>query len=394
MKFYQYIGRNQSGSTVEGWLSAESEPKAKERLQSKKIQPLVIRKGVRRIPLKIDRESLLTSMRELASLRKSGMGLDKAVQAIADLSEEKVLKHAWEQVYEMLHSGFSLSEAVDGLPFVFPRYVPSMIRLGEANGNLPDALYNIAERIEKEAELTGEIRSALTYPAFLIVFSVVILMFLFSFVLPNFESMVDSSNSEGSALASLLSVAAFFNQNILYISIAAIFSIGLFIWSFQQGLIQDRLYKLATKLPVTRSIIMYWDIIEFSTSMSRLLTAGVDLLEGARLSADGLSQDHLRRRLADTIKGIKRGESFANSLREKQVFPHLVIQMIAVGETGATLPESFREIAVLYERRLKNSLQRAITLLEPSVIVVMGGLIGSIMVILISGIISVNDISI
>ncbi|MBC7002117.1 type II secretion system F family protein [Photobacterium sp. BZF1] len=394
MSFFQYIGRNAHGDTVEGWVAADEQSIAREKLEQKRIQPLVIRKGIKQIPLKVDRESLLTSLRELASLRKSGMGLDKAVEAIAELSEDKQLKQAWKKVYEFLHNGFSLSEAMESLPFVFPRYVPSMVRLGEANGDLPQALYSIAERVEKEAELMGEIKSALTYPAFLICFSIAILLFLFSFVLPNFESMVESGNGQGSALASLLTVADFFNRNISWILPGLFISFGMIVWGFHEGKLQSVFYRIAAKLPFTRDVIAYWDIIEFSSSMSRLLGAGVDLLEGALLSAEGLSQEKVRRRLADTVKGIKQGESFSDSLRQKEVFPNLVIQMIAVGESGATLPESFQEISTLYERRMKNALKRAITLLEPSVIVVMGGLIGSIMIVLISGIISVNDIAI
>ncbi|KLV05840.1 hypothetical protein ABT56_09890 [Photobacterium aquae] len=394
MSFFQYIGRNPHGETVEGWIAADSMPMAKEKLEAKRIQPLVVRKGVERIPLKVDREALLTSLRELASLRKSGMGLDKAVNAIAELSEDKHLKQAWKKVHEFLHNGFSLSEALECQPFVFPRYVPSMVRLGEANGDLPTALYSIAQRVEKEAELVGEIKSALTYPAFLVVFSISILLFLFSFVLPNFESMVDSESGQSSALATLLAVADFFNSNMTIVMTVLIFTVGLTVWGIQEGRVQATFYRIAGRLPFTRDVIAYWDIIEFSSSMSRMLGAGVDLLEGALLSAEGLSQERLRRRLADAVNGIKQGESFSDSLRKKEVFPNLVIQMIAVGENGATLPESFGEIAVLYERRMKNALKRAITLLEPSVIVVMGGLIGSIMIVLISGIISVNDIAI
>ncbi|WP_318479440.1 type II secretion system F family protein [Photobacterium leiognathi] len=394
MSFFQYIGRNSHGDTVEGWVAADTKDQAQNKLNQKRIQPLVIRAGISRIPVKVNREALLTSLRELASLRRSGMGLDKAVASIAALTEDPALKDGWQKVYEFLHNGFSFSEAVENLPFIFPRYVPSMVRLGEANGDLPNALLSIAQRIDKEMELVGEIKSALTYPAFLIVFSISILLFLFSYVLPNFESMVDSSNGQASALASLLAIARFVNDNMIWILGGLITSIGLLIWGMKEGKVQSGFYRLAAQLPFTRDVIAYWDIIEFSSSMSRLLGAGVDLLEGALLSAEGLSQERLRYRLLDAINSIKQGESFSQALQQKQVFPNLVIQMIAVGESGATLPDSFNEIAHLYERRMKNALKRAITLLEPSVIVVMGGLIGSIMIVLISGIISVNDIAI
>ncbi len=394
MSFFQYIGRNAHGDTVEGWISADDANNARNKLIQKRIQPLVVRAGIKRIPVKVDREALLTSLRELASLRKSGMGLDKAVATIAALTEDPALQDAWQKIHDLLHNGFSFSEAVESQPFIFPRYVPSMVRLGEANGDLPHALLSIAQRIDKEAELLSEIKSALTYPAFLVVFSISILLFLFSYVLPNFESMVDSTNSEGSALASLLSISRLINDHMMLIVSGLIIGVGLMVWGIKEGKVQSHFFQLAARCPFTRDVITYWDIIEFSSSMSRLLGAGVDLLEGALLSADGLSQERLRRRLLDAVTSIKQGESFSAALQQKQVFPNLVIQMIAVGETGATLPDSFSEIAHLYERRMKNALKRAITLLEPSVIVVMGGLIGSIMIVLISGIISVNDIAI
>jgi general secretion pathway protein F len=281
---------------------------------------------------------------------------------------------------------------METLPHVFPQYVPPMLRLGEANGDLPNALYSVAERVEREENLLSEMRSALTYPAFLLFISFAIMLFLFSYVLPNFKSMVEGGSGD-TALASLIAVSDWVNDNFDFIILALFISIALLWYAHHRGALQAKLFSLLGVLPITKRLLLAWDIVQFSSSMQRLLDSGVELVRGVELSAESLASASLKKRLDDAVVMVKQGSSLSAAMAQLKVFPDMVLQMINTGESGANLGQSFGEINTLYERRLKLGLHRVITLMEPAVIVVMGGLIGSIMVVIISGIISVNEIS-
>ncbi|RJG42725.1 type II secretion system F family protein [Motilimonas pumila] len=390
--YFEYVARQKDGTLVDGWVPAKHKQHASDVLNSRGLNVLVIKRGLTRIPLKVSREDLLTALRELASLRASGMPLDKAISSLAKVAESKVLRKAWSQILASLENGLSLSDAMETLPHVFPQYVPPMLRLGEANGDLPGALYSVAERVEREENLLSEVRSALTYPAFLLFISFAIMLFLFSYVLPNFKSMVEGKDND-TALASLIAVSDWVNTNFDFILLGLMIMVSL-LWYFNhRGILQAKLFSLLTYLPFTKRLLLAWDIVQFSSSMQRLLSSGVELVEGVELSTESLASASLKKRLEDVIIKVKQGSSLAAAMSQLKVFPDMVLQMIHTGEAGANLGQSFGEINTLYERRLKLGLHQVVTLLEPAVIVFMGGLIGSIMVVIISGIISVNEIS-
>ncbi|MCE0558537.1 MULTISPECIES: type II secretion system F family protein [unclassified Motilimonas] len=390
--YFEYVARQKDTSLIDGWVQAKSKAHAQQVLDDRGLNVLVIKRGLSRIPLTVSREALLTALRELASLRSSGMPLDKAVSSLSKVAESKVLRKAWTMVLASLENGLSLSDAMETLPHVFPQYVPPMLRLGEANGDLPNALYSVAERVEREENLLSEMRSALTYPAFLLFISFAIMLFLFSYVLPNFKSMVEGGGGD-TALASLIAVSDWVNNNFDFIILSLFISIALLWYAHHRGALQAKLFSLLAVLPITKRLLLAWDIVQFSSSMQRLLDSGVELVRGVELSAESLASASLKKRLDDAVVMVKQGSSLSTAMAQLKVFPDMVLQMINTGESGANLGQSFGEINTLYERRLKLGLHRVITLLEPAVIVIMGGLIGSIMVVIISGIISVNEIS-
>lgn len=393
MNYFHYAGQRDNGLAIQGWLLAEDRDSAVALLRQRSIQPLYVKQGPGHIPLKVPVEELLASLRELASLRGSGMALDKSVEAVANTVEHTLLKKAWTQVVQSVRSGLSLSEAFASVPHAFPRYAVPMVRLGEANGELKSVLDAVADRLEEEMALNSEVKSALTYPAFLLVISVAVLLFLFLVVIPKFGEMMGdvSSLSSGSILV-LVSIAEGLKSTLWVWGPACIFAFGIAAYYAQSGALQDRLWKLMQKVPGIRRLIEAWEIVQFCGSMRRLLPQGVGILEALKLSADTLAREEIRVKLRVAETSMRRGDSLALALKTQNAFPPLVLQMIAVGENAANLPESLAEIHKLYERRLKEGIKRILALLEPAVIVTLGLLVGGIMISLLSGIMSMNDL--
>lgn len=393
MHYFHYAGMRDNGLTIEGWLMAASRDEAIAKLLERKIQPLYVRQGPGQIPLRVPGEELLASLRELSSLRGSGMPLDQALTAVTDTAEHKELKRAWALVGQAVRSGQSLSEAFASAPQAFPRYAVPMVRLGEANGELRSVLSAIADRLEEEMTLQNEVKTALTYPFFLVVVSLAVLMFLFLVVIPKFGEMIaDVGDGSPSTLATLVNIANYAREYFWLWGGASVAAIIYLVHQYKQGLLQERLWRLLLRVPGMPGLIDAWEIVQFCGSMRRLLPQGVGILEALQLSSETLAREEVRKRLAFAVGAMRRGETLAAALNQQQVFTPLVLQMIAVGEMSASLPESMAEVSKLYERRLREGIRRILALLEPAVIVTLGLMVGGIMVLLMSGIMSMDDL--
>jgi type II secretory pathway component PulF len=393
MQYFHYAGTRDGGLSVQGWLVADDRESAIATLQQRQIQPLYVRQGPGQIPLRVPAEELLASLRELASLRGSGMALDQAVMAVAETAEQRELKRAWHLVGQSIRSGLSLSDAFAAAPQAFPRYAIPMVRLGEANGELHSVLQAVADRLEEEMNLRNEVRSALTYPAFLLVVSVAVLLFLFLVVIPKFGEMISEVGSgTPSMLGTLVGIANLTREYFWLWGSLSLAGIAYLVHEYKSGHLQERLWAFLQRIPGVKGLIDAWEIVQFCGSMRRLLPQGVPILEALQLSSETLARDDVRRRLALAVGSMRRGETLANSLSKQKVFTPLVLQMISVGEASASLSDSMAEVSKLYERRLREGIRRILALLEPAVIVTLGLMVGGIMVLLMSGIMSMDDL--
>lgn len=392
MKQFKFVARRKDGSLVDGWISAESEQIAKRQLAEQQRQVVMLTPYRNKQNKKVSREALIATLRELATLRESGMPLDQCMSSLIESTEDQQLRYSLRRLHSEIESGASLSEAIASQPDVFPFYVSSMLRLGEASGKLGESLFSIAERIEREENLVTEVKSALTYPAFLLVVCVAVVFFMFLYVIPNFETMVQEGVDAGT-LGTLLNISRTLNDNLILVVTLGVALIGALFYGFKYGDLLQQLIQLLCKIPMFKELVDAWNIVQFSSSMQRLIQSGVELVESVEITANGISDAHLRSRLGYVVSRIREGKGLAESLTEYDLFPSMVRRLIQTGEAGASLEPCFREINNLYERRLSKGLKRFLSILEPLVIVVMGGIVGSIMIILMSGIISVNDIS-
>lgn len=392
MKQFKYVARRKDGTLIDGWIRAENDLQAKRQLQQQQRQVVMLNEQRDVKSKRISRETLITTLRELATLRQSGMPLDQCMQSLQENVGDKHMGAALKRLYYDIESGASLSEAIAAQPDVFPFYVASMLRLGEASGQLGEALFSVSERIEREEQLVSEIKSALTYPAFLLVVCVVVIFFMFIYVIPNFETMVQG-NGDAGALGTLLNISAFFNDNLMLISAGVAAGVGGLYYGAVYGNLKDTALQGLSTIPLFGNLIDAWNIVQFSSSMQKLLHAGVELVESVEITLNSLSDARLRKRLQHVVLRVREGRGLAESLAEYGLFSPMVIRLIQTGEAGASLVPCFKEINALYERRLSKGLKQILTILEPLVIVIMGGIVGSIMIVLISGIISVNNIS-
>lgn len=392
MKHFHFSGKQRQGTLIKGWVLAEDRDDALEQLRSRSVQPYTVAQGPGHIPLKAPVAELLLALRELASLRRSGMAINESVDAVMDAADHAGLKAAWQQVADMLHAGMSLSDAFAAVPDYFPRYAVPLLRLGEANGELAAAITLVADRLDEESKLRSEIRTALAYPSFLLVTCAVVLLFLFTSIIPSFGEMIEGNSS--SSMGFLLSISnVLLDYAWLWIGLViAAAAMGIYGW--QTGRLQAAGWRTFKRMPLVRDILEAWEVVQFCSSMARLLPGGVSVLDALNLSAEAIGSEDKRHALNAVADGVRRGGALGASLAEHEVFPRLVIQMVTAGEAAANLPAGLEEVAALYERRMRDGIQRVMSVLEPAVIAIMGGAVGGIMISLLSAIVDMNDIPI
>jgi len=392
VRHYHFSGRRDQGSLISGWVMAVDREEAVMQLKGRGVQPFTVKVGPGSIALKVPVDELLVNLRELASLRRSGMAVDQAVNAVIETTEDSVLKATWANVVDMLQSGMSLSDAFAAVPTSFPRYAVPLLRLGESNGELAGSIALVADRLDEESSLQADIKSAMTYPIFLLGVCFAVLLFLFMVVIPKFGAMVEPGS--GGSMSFLVAVSSLLRE---YFWLWGAGLIGAAVWAYYEwsaGRLQRIIWSALQRISVIRSVLESWEVVQFCSSMARLLPGGVLLLDALMLSGESLGRETTRNKISLCVTRVREGGTLGQALAEEAVFPKLVVQMIAVGEKSAHLPLSMEEIARLYERRMRDGIKRVLALLEPAVIVVMGLAVGGIMVSLMSALVSVNDIPI
>ncbi len=393
MKYFHYKGQRQNGLPVKGWISAESRLEAIALLEQKGVQPFSVQASHQTIQLSVPPGELLSAFYELASLRNSGMPLDQSLSLLTEAMPASRLQTAWKELTAMVRSGMSLSDAMLSLPDAFPRYSAHLIRIGEANGDTGSALTMAAERLNEEIKLRNEVRTALTYPAFLIVVCIAVLIFLFLTVIPRFGGMVKEMGGEASlSLQALISISQYMQDYWPIWSSTLVIGVGYSYYLIKQGRLS--LWPYLQKLPFLKPLIDAWEAVQFCGSMQKLLQQGVKLLDALTLATETLPRDDLRKRLQQVGKSVQQGQGLGASLKEHELFTPLIVRMITTGEAAANLPDTMKEITRLYQRNLDEGIKRALSLLEPAVIFFMGIVVGGIMVSLMTAIMSVNDIPI
>ena len=393
MRHFHFSGSGDQGVQVDGWLMADDRDDAIGQLRSRGIHPYLVKPGPGHITLKVDIDELLVTMRELASLRRSGMAIDEAVSAVINTTESKPLLRAWNQVHQMVRGGSSLSDAFASVPNAFPAYSVPLVKLGEANGELAEAVALVANRLEEESTLKGEVRAALTYPVFLVVISFAVVLFMLISVVPQFgEIVADSPDDVGGSMRFLLAVSGFLTEYAYAWLGMGLVLAGWMTYLWREGKIQAVSWNVFKRFPGVKNVVEAWEVVQFSNSMSHLLAGRVGVLEAVQLSGESLANEALQERLAKSCDLIRQGESLGSALAKIQLFPKLVVQMITVGEQSAHLANAMEEISQLYTRRMRESIRRSLSVLEPAVIAFMGVVVGGIIISLLSAIISVNDI--
>ncbi|MBL0122186.1 MAG: type II secretion system F family protein [Betaproteobacteria bacterium] len=334
---------------------------------------------------KVSQTDLGSFTRELATLLRAGLPLDRGLEILIGLAEKKSVSELLVTIRNEVRGGTSLSKALDKHRDVFSRFYINMVKAGEAGGSLGNVMQRLADYMERSAELKESVVSALIYPAILLVVAVASVMILVIFVVPQFKQIFDQS---GKALPFatdvVLTTGIFLRKNWPIILAGVVLAIWLFSRSFANPATRARWDARFLHWPILGNLLGKVEMARFSRSLGTLLQNGVPLLAGLSILKDTLGNAVFRDAVDVVARDLKEGRGMAKPMMEANVFPKLAVQMIGVGEETGKLDEMLVQVAEVYDREVAAAIKRALALIEPVMIVglalLIGGIIMSILV--------------
>lgn len=389
MPIFKYQGYNEKGSEISGAVEAESSRVAAIKIKNKGIFPREISEDVihkkRFLFKRLSPLTLSDITRKLSTLLASGVSLIEALDSIS--TEQKgIWKNIITDIKERIASGSTLARAIKAYPAVFPDFYIGMVSAGESSGELSEVLHKLADFLETEMTVKNKVRTALIYPVFMGCVSILVLSFLFLFVVPKITRIFEDTSAvlPGITIVLIWISTAFKKFWWLMLLLAAILSV---LYSRIKKTKKELIDLILLKEP--SGILMTLYMLRFTITISFLLNGGLPILNAIRLTSKAIGNTVIENRIMSAYELLSHGAKLSNSL---EGFPPTLLQIISTGEKTGRLSEMLKKASESYEAEFDKKLQRLIGLLEPSLILIMGLIVGFIVLAVLLPIFELNQL--
>ena len=386
-----------AGAASAGEVEAESKAQVTEQLRQRGL--IVLDVSEKSTPLRleevfnrwkgVDMRELAVFSRQFATLVASGMPMLRTLHTLEEQTQDELIKEAVASVRADVEAGSTLEQAMERHPKVFDRLFRAMVRSGEQSGRLEEVLDRIAFQVEKQDALRRQVKSALVYPALVFGFATVVLVAIVMFVIPVFAQIFVELGEEhpdektGLPLPTQLCVGASELLTGYWFILFPVMIIGLF--SFFRWKKTDRgkevWDRLTLRIPFKiGDVIQKVALARWSRTFSGSVSAGVPMLQAIKLTGDTAGNIVLEKSMEDVYASVKRGGSLAGPIEHNAIFPPMVGHMVAVGEETGQLEHMLSKIADFYEAEVDAKVKALTALIEPVMIVFVGGIVGFIVI--------------
>ncbi len=393
---YAYEAINSLGATVPGELEAASEAELVRRLQ---MQQLVVtdirpaRESSSGLARKATKKDLLVSFHEMTTLLESGVSIADTLESQSHATYPESLLRQYRQMSVSIRRGQSFAEALAGADFDLPSYFHHLAKAGELTGNLSASLREAVDQFEYELQLSRDLKSALMYPAILVIASLSAVMLIFVFVVPKFAPLLERSDNLPILSKIVMETGLWVNENMLMMLIIAGMIAAMLFFTVSNRKFREAMLGIMDRVPLIGRWLAETETTKWSSVMSALLSSKVDLVTALELSVQSLRNKRRRLEVVSVIADVKGGMSLGDSLEKTTVLTATALNLIRAGEKTAKLPEMMRSAAKLCDEASRVRMQRVLILIEPLAVLTMGGVVGLIIVSVILGITSVNEVN-
>lgn len=419
MPDYVWKAARADASIHEGRLSAPSQARAMQQLRSQGLTLLNIREAGTSLVAEqatqfknlhggqssrlsrllsnqnVTQADILVMSSELSIMLKAGLALDNALRVLIGMNAKPAMMALTQTLLEDVKSGQPLSKALGKHPQQFSDFYINMIRSGEASGQISAVLERLVEHLERLKALRESVISAIIYPCILLGVAIISLVAMLGFVVPQFETLF---NDMGDALPAptrfVMVVGKAFTD---YAPVMALVILGLFLliqrW-FKSNTGRRWWQSHVLQLPILGRLVLKYNLTLFSRSLGTLLGNGVPLISALHIATQTIGNDILRNALQGIPGKVKGGGKMVDALNSSGIFEPLAINLMKVGEETGRMGPMLLELARIFNADVESGIKRGLTLLEPLLIIVLGLMIASIIVSILLGILSVNDLAV
>lgn len=385
---YDYKAISTGGKNAKGLVEAESQKAARQKLKKQglmvtEISERTLAKQASQassVPFmsgKASGKDVAMMTRQLASLIKANIPLVEALSAMMDQAEVPSLKVTLSQVRQDVNEGSSLAKAMGKHPKVFDNIFINMVEAGESSGTLGLVLLKLADMKEAQMRLKSKITSGMMYPALMMGVAVLLMIGIFAFVIPQMTKIFQSMNKPMPPITLFLMGVSDILLTYWYVFLGAF--IGAVV-SFQRFLRtpagKDKWDAFTLKTPIFGPLIRMVAVTRFSSTMATLLGSGVPILTAMNIAKNLVANGPISKAIQNARENITEGQSIADPLRRSGEFPPMVIHMISIGEKTGELPDMLKNVADTYEEQVNTKIEGMTSLLEPLMIIGMGGMVG------------------
>jgi type IV pilus assembly protein PilC len=388
MSTYVFKAIDLAGIKAAGEVEADSKQAVSDQLKQRGLIVLDIadKHSSRQIELGflkgVKANDLAIFSRQLATMITSGMSILRSLYVLEEQTESKFLKETIVAVRKDVEAGLSLSDAMSRHPKVFNQLFVAMTQAGETGGVLEDSLLRVADQLQKDASLRRQIRSAMIYPVLVIVFAVGVMMALVAFLVPVFEGVFKQFGGE---LPKITQVSVFLSHAVLGYWWLMFGLFGGAIVAFLKwkkttwGRAQWDRFRLRVPMKIG-TIVQQIAVARWSRTLAALTGAGVPLLQALEITGKTGGNIVVEEAMDGVIASVKRGGTISTPLAEAPIFPAMVTHMVGVGEETGALDAMLDKVAEFYEDQVEASVKALTSILEPIMIIVIGGIVGFIVI--------------
>ena len=392
MPKYRYIGFTGEGRKVENSIEAETVRDAKRILRRQNIRPtkiiepsffeadlgqFMVDKGLAR---PFGRIELMRFTRQLAILINAGVPILECMEILHKQEQNMVLKRVIRNITTQIEEGKSLFDAMSQQQG-FDKLYCALVRAGESAGILDSILNKLAEFLEKAEKLKKQVKSALTYPVIVIIVGIAVVFGLMTFVVPQFVGILQESNQEIPWVTqTVMDISAFF-QNYTLLLLAGIVAFFMIFVNFIKTKEGKKAWdRFTMKVPLFGMLIIKGNLGSFTRTLSTMLAAGVPIIDSLEICIETLDNTQIAKDLAKVRKAVIEGKSITDPLGRISYFPPLITQMIKVGESTGNLDQMLLKVADVFEEEVEELVANMTKLIEPIILVVLGGIIGFVLI--------------
>jgi len=388
MPVYVWVAQTKKGRNLKGEIDASTEAIALSMLKKRnftvkklKLKPKDLFENISFLKPKVSNKDLVVFTRQFSTMIDAGLPLVQGLTILAEQAENPTFKAILKEITKDVEGGSTLAEAMKKHPKVFDSLFVNLVAAGEVGGILDTILRRLAQFIEKAERLKGQIKGAMTYPIVVMAIAILVIAVILVFVIPVFEDMFKSF---GSALPTptqiVVNMSRFLKGNIHWV----IIGLGALIYGFKRyrntASGRKQTDTLFLKLPIFGNLLKKTAVARFTRTLGTMISSGVPILDALEIVAKTAGNVVIEEIIYEVRGSIAEGQTIAEPLSENDIFPGMVIQMIAVGEATGALDSMLEKIADFYDEEVDAAVAALTSMLEPLLMLFLGGSIGGLVI--------------